>query len=108
VIVGGAALKVPGGQAAALALASAYNLVRPDWHGFNVLHTAAARTGGLMLGLCPRGGMAALRRRRPSSCSCSARTKWITRLRQQLQSLCRPSRRPRRGRGRRGPAGRGL
>jgi NADH-quinone oxidoreductase subunit G len=60
VIVGGAALKVPGGQAAALALASAFNLVRPDWNGFNVLHTAAARTGGLMLGYAQAGGMAAL------------------------------------------------
>jgi NADH-quinone oxidoreductase subunit G len=60
VIVGGAALKVPGGQAAALALASTYDVVRPDWNGFNVLHTAAARTGGLMLGYARTGGMAAL------------------------------------------------
>lgn len=60
VIVGGAALKVPGGQAASLALAEAFNLVRPDWNGFNVLHTAAARTGGLMLGYAQPGGMADL------------------------------------------------
>jgi NADH-quinone oxidoreductase subunit G len=60
VIVGGAALKVPGAQAAALALAATSNLVRPDWNGFNVLHTAAARTGGLMLGYARPGGMAAL------------------------------------------------
>ena len=60
VIVGGAALKVPGGQAASLALAEAFNLVRPDWNGFNVLHTAAARTGGLMLGYAQAGGMADL------------------------------------------------
>jgi NADH-quinone oxidoreductase subunit G len=65
VIVGGAALKVPGGQAAALALASAFNLVRPDWNGFNVLHTAAARTGGLMLGFAQPGGMAALAQAAP-------------------------------------------
>jgi NADH-quinone oxidoreductase subunit G len=70
VIVGGAALKVPGGQAAALALASAFNLVRPDtgdgaWNGFNVLHTAAARTGGLMLGFARPGGMAALAQAAP-------------------------------------------
>jgi NADH-quinone oxidoreductase subunit G len=60
VIVGGAALKVPGGQAAALALGSAFNLVRDGWNGFNVLHTAAARTGGLMLGWAQPGGMADL------------------------------------------------
>jgi len=65
VIVGGAALKVPGGQAAALALASALNLVREGWNGFNVLHTAAARTGGLMLGYAQPGGMAALARAAP-------------------------------------------
>jgi NADH-quinone oxidoreductase subunit G len=51
---------VPGGQAAALALASAFNLVRPDWNGFNVLHTVAARTGALMLGYARAGGMASL------------------------------------------------
>jgi NADH-quinone oxidoreductase subunit G len=65
VIVGGAALKVPGGQAAALALASAFNLVREDWNGFNVLHTAAARTGGLMLGYARAGGMASLAEKAP-------------------------------------------
>src|SRR3954469_21785625 len=56
VIVGGAALKVPGGQAAALGLVESLNLIRDaastgsgqGWNGFNVLHTAAARTGGLM------------------------------------------------------------
>jgi NADH-quinone oxidoreductase subunit G len=65
VIVGGAALKVPGGQAAALALVDSLNLIRPDtgngaWNGFNVLHTVAARTGGLMLGWAQPGGMASL------------------------------------------------
>ncbi len=60
VIVGGAALKVPGGQAAALALASTHKLIRDGWNGFNVLHTAAARTGGLMLGWARPGGMKAL------------------------------------------------
>ena len=65
VIVGGAALKVPGGQAAALALTGAFNLVRPGWNGFNVLHTAAARTGGLMLGYAQAGGMSALAAKAP-------------------------------------------
>ncbi|TMJ19279.1 MAG: NADH-quinone oxidoreductase subunit G [Alphaproteobacteria bacterium] len=60
VIVGGAALKVPGGQAAALSLVDSLNLVREGWNGFNVLHTAAARTGGLILGYAQPGGMASL------------------------------------------------
>jgi NADH-quinone oxidoreductase subunit G len=59
-IVGGAALKVPGGQAATLALVESLNLVREGWNGFNVLHTAAARMGGLMLGFAYPGGIAAL------------------------------------------------
>jgi NADH-quinone oxidoreductase subunit G len=41
-------------QARALALAA--NMVRPDWCGFNVLHTAAARVAGLDLGFIPRAG----------------------------------------------------
>ena len=60
VIVGGAALKPEGGQAATLGLAKGLNLVRDGWNGFNVLHTAAARTGGLMLGYAQPGGMASL------------------------------------------------
>jgi NADH-quinone oxidoreductase subunit G len=60
VIVGGAALKVPGAQAATLALAGTLNLIRDGWNGYNVLHTAAARTGGLMLGYALPGGMASL------------------------------------------------
>ena len=53
-------MKVPGGQAASLALAKSLDLVRGDWNGYNVLHTAAARTGGLMLGYAQAGGMAAI------------------------------------------------
>ena len=60
VIVGGAALKVPGGQAATLGLVGSLNLVRDGWNGYNVLHTAAARTGGLMLGYARPGGMTSL------------------------------------------------
>jgi NADH-quinone oxidoreductase subunit G len=65
VIVGGAALKAPGGQAATLALVDAFNLVRDGWNGFNVLHTAAARTGGLILGYALPGGMASLAEKAP-------------------------------------------
>ena len=64
-IVGGAALKVPGGQAASLALVESLNLVRDGWNGYNVLHTAAARTGGLMLGYAQPGGMTSLAAKAP-------------------------------------------
>jgi NADH-quinone oxidoreductase subunit G len=60
VIVGGAALKAEGGQAATLGLVKSLDLVRDGWNGYNVLHTAAARTGGLMLGFARPGGMASL------------------------------------------------
>ena len=60
VIVGGAGLG-RGGLGAALALAGSWNVVRDledgtAWNGFNVLHLAASRMGGLMLGFAqPRG-----------------------------------------------------
>ncbi len=34
-------------------IAERYGLVSPEWNGFNVLHTAAGRVGGLDLGLVP-------------------------------------------------------
>jgi len=60
VIVGAGALKVPGAQAASLALVGSLDLIRDGWNGYNVLHTAAARMGGLMLGYAQDGGMASL------------------------------------------------
>ena len=36
-------------------LAAAYNVVREDWNGFNIVHTAAARVAGLDLGFVPVG-----------------------------------------------------
>ncbi|MBM3468553.1 MAG: NADH-quinone oxidoreductase subunit G [Alphaproteobacteria bacterium] len=33
-----------------------YNFIQKDWNGFNVLHTAAARVGGLDLGFLPQKG----------------------------------------------------
>ena len=42
--------------AMARALAESCNAVRDDWNGFAVLHTAAARVGGLDLGLVPGAG----------------------------------------------------
>jgi NADH-quinone oxidoreductase subunit G len=57
VILGGGGLKA-GGLGAALALAAPLNLVREGWNGFNVLHLAASRMGGLMLGYAQKGGIA--------------------------------------------------
>ena len=37
-------------------LADGCGLVREGWNGFNVLHTAAARVGGLELGFAPQSG----------------------------------------------------
>jgi NADH-quinone oxidoreductase subunit G len=56
VIVGPGALK--DGHGPALALARSLNAVKDGWNGFNVVHTAAARMGGLMLGYAQAGGIA--------------------------------------------------
>jgi len=64
IILGGAALG-KGALASALALAEKYKLVRDDWNGFNVLHMAAARMGGLMLGYAQKGGIADLVKAKP-------------------------------------------
>jgi NADH-quinone oxidoreductase subunit G len=56
----GALARADGGAllAAARRIVDACGVVRADsgWNGFNVLHTAAARVGGLDLGLVPRAG----------------------------------------------------
>ncbi|WP_408586375.1 NADH-quinone oxidoreductase subunit NuoG [Novosphingobium sp.] len=59
VIVGGAGL-AKGGREAALALSERFNMVREGWNGFNVVHMAASRMGGLMLGYAQKGGIADL------------------------------------------------
>ncbi|MCW1428536.1 NADH-quinone oxidoreductase subunit NuoG [Novosphingobium sp. JCM 18896] len=59
VILGGAAL-AKGALGAGLGLVGQFNLVRDGWNGFNVLHLAAARMGGLMLGFAQKGGIADL------------------------------------------------
>ncbi|HEY0832927.1 MAG TPA: NADH-quinone oxidoreductase subunit NuoG [Azospirillum sp.] len=59
VIVGqGAFLRAdaPAVQAAARQIAETFDMVREDWNGFNVLHTAAARVGGLDIGFLPGAG----------------------------------------------------
>ncbi|KQU05435.1 NADH dehydrogenase [Methylobacterium sp. Leaf469] len=59
VVVGMGALSRPDGAAilaAAAALAKDIGAVTPDWNGFGVLHTAAARVGALDLGFVPGEG----------------------------------------------------
>ena len=66
VIVGGGALK--GAHGAALALVDTLGLVKDaastgsgqGWNGFNVVHMAASRMGGLMLGYAQKAGISAL------------------------------------------------
>ncbi len=43
-------------HAAAWKLAAQFNMLTPEWHGFNVLHHAAARVGALDLGFLPGEG----------------------------------------------------
>ena len=59
VIVGMGALARGDGDAvlaAARSLAESCNVVRDGWNGFNVLHTAAARVGGMDIGFVPGEG----------------------------------------------------
>ncbi len=59
IIVGEGALMRPDGAQilrAAGRLAAAAGVVREGWNGFNVLHSAAARVGGLDLGFLPQAG----------------------------------------------------
>ncbi len=63
-IVGGGALGA-GGQGATLALAKSLKLVRDGWNGYNVLHMAASRMAGLMLGYAQDGGVKAIDAAKP-------------------------------------------
>lgn len=65
IIVGGGALRYEGAHGAALAFAKKHALVREGWNGFNVLHFAAARMGGLMLGYAHEGGIKAVAAGKP-------------------------------------------
>lgn len=63
IIVGQAALAREDGAAvlaACAGLAQHCGIVRDDWNGFNILHTAASRVGGLDIGFVPgEGGLTA-------------------------------------------------
>ncbi len=54
----GALTRDDGGQvlAATRAVADGFGMVKDGWNGFNVLHTAAARVGGLDIGFVPGEG----------------------------------------------------
>ena len=56
IVVGQGALTDPATLAALADVAKAFNVVRDGWNGWNVLHSAAARVGGLDLGFVPREG----------------------------------------------------
>jgi NADH-quinone oxidoreductase subunit G len=60
IMIGMAALKLPGVLAAAQALGAKVKIVREGWNGWNVLHNAAARVGALDLGLTADGVEAVL------------------------------------------------
>jgi NADH-quinone oxidoreductase subunit G len=64
VILGGMAL-AKGALGAGLALVGQFDLVRDGWNGFNVLHLAASRMGGLMLGYAQKGGIADIAQAKP-------------------------------------------
>jgi NADH-quinone oxidoreductase subunit G len=57
VIMGAGVLARPDGtilQSVVRGLAEIFNMIQPEWNGFNVLQSAAARTGGLDLGFVPQ------------------------------------------------------
>ncbi|MDB5431152.1 MAG: NADH-quinone oxidoreductase, chain [Caulobacter sp.] len=56
IIVGQGALSRGDGLKAAAAAAKSFNVVREGWNGWNVLHTAASRVGGLDMGFTPKAG----------------------------------------------------
>src|SRR5712671_3471764 len=59
IVVGEGALARPDGArvlGAAREIAEIFGMVREDWNGFNVLHRAAARVGGMDLGFVPGPG----------------------------------------------------
>lgn len=64
-ILGGGALKIPGVFGASLALTGPLGLIKDGWNGFNVVHMAAARMGGLMLGYAQKGGIADILKAEP-------------------------------------------
>jgi NADH-quinone oxidoreductase subunit G len=65
VIVGPGALAA-GGLGAALALVEPLGLIKDGWNGFNVVHTAASRMAGLILGYAQNGGIVDVEAAKPA------------------------------------------
>ena len=65
VLIAGPGLLAAGGQGAAQAAAKALGVVKADWNGYKVLHTAAARMAGLMLGYAHPQGLAGVKAAAP-------------------------------------------
>ncbi|MGH6781872.1 MAG: NADH-quinone oxidoreductase subunit NuoG, partial [Sphingomonadaceae bacterium] len=63
-ILGGGGLKA-GAHGATLALVGPLGLIKDGWNGYNVLHMAASRMGGLMLGYAQAGGIGAVAAKQP-------------------------------------------
>ena len=63
-IIGGGALG-RGAMGATIVAAASLNLVRDGWNGFNMLHLAASRMAGLMLGYAQAGGIADVQNANP-------------------------------------------
>ncbi|MCK0532027.1 NADH-quinone oxidoreductase subunit NuoG [Sphingobium agri] len=64
-IVGGGVLAKDGAHGDTLALVETLGLIKDGWNGYNVLHFAAARMGGLMLGYATTGGIKAVAAAKP-------------------------------------------
>ena len=63
-IIGGGALG-RGAMGATIVAAASLNLIRDGWNGFNMLHLAASRMAGLMLGYAQAGGIADVQNANP-------------------------------------------
>ncbi len=64
-IAGGGILAKDGAHGDTLALVETLGLLKEGWNGYNVLHFAAARMGGLMLGFASQGGIKAIAAAKP-------------------------------------------
>ncbi|WP_347718028.1 NADH-quinone oxidoreductase subunit NuoG [Sphingomonas sp.] len=54
-----------GAMGAALVAVGSLGLIKDGWNGFNVLHTAASRMAGLLLGYAQSGGIADVQKAKP-------------------------------------------
>ena len=113
-ILGAGALARPDGEAVlSLAAKAALSLgvVKDGWNGFNVLHSAASRVGGLDLGFAPgQGGLDALAMAKAGGArpSVQSRRRRDRNRARRFRRLSRHAWRPRRASRRRDPARRRL